>query len=553
MFFRQKTVGSYTYLQIVENRWEDGKSKQRVLANLGRLDHLQQEGRLASLLESGSRFSEALMVVSAHAKGEAPVVSTKRIGAALVFERLWRETGCQQVITTLLEGRKFEFAVERAIFLEVLHRLVQPGSDRSCYHWRGAYQVPGAEGLDLHHAYRAMAWLGEELGSGAQEGRTPFSPRCTKDSIEEKLFQRRRDLFSGLEMVFFDTTSLYFEGNGGVDLGRRGHSKDHRPDLRQMVVGAVLDEEGVPVCCELWPGNTADVGTLLPLAERFKKRFGIDRVCLVADRGMIKKKTLDELESRKWPYILGVRMRSTKEARDEVMSRGGRYRVVDPERRHPGDPSPLKVKEVWVEDRRYIVCLNEEQARKDRADREAIVAALQDQLPHRSGKSLVGNKGYARYLKTVPRGAFAVDEDRIRDDARYDGKWVLRTNTDFSADEVALSYKQLWMVEELFRSLKSLLATRPIYHKTDATIRGHVFCSFLAMLLRRELQERMWRREESNAVEWDQAIRDLERVEEIEVQHRGKTFLLRTELPGDAGKVFRAAGVRIPKTVRHAA
>lgn len=552
MFFRQKTVGPYTYLQIVENRWKDGRSRQRVLANLGRLDELQ-EGGLASLLESGSRFSEALMVVSAHAKGEAPVVSTKRIGAPLVFERLWRETACQEVITALLEERKFEFPVERAIFLEVLHRLVHPGSDRSCYGWKSAYQVPGAEGLDLQHAYRAMAWLGEELDSDGQVGRTPFSPRCTKDAIEEALFRQRRDLFTNLELVFFDTTSLYFEGNGGVELGRRGHSKDHRPDLRQMVVGVVLDEEGVPICCELWPGNTADVGTLLPLAERFKKRFGIDRVCLVADRGMIKSKALEELEKRKWPYILGVRMRSTKEAREEVLSRGGRYRVVVPARQHPQDPSPLKVKEVWVEDRRYIVCLNEEQARKDRADREAIVASLQDQLPHRSGKSFVGNKGYARFLKTVPRGVFAIDQDRIREAARYDGKWVLRTNTDLSADEVAISYKQLWMVEEIFRTMKSQLATRPIYHKTDAAIRGHVFCSFLALLLRRELQERMWRREESVAVEWNQAIQDLERVEEVEVHHRGKTFLLRTELPGEAGKVFRAAGVQIPQTVRQVA
>jgi hypothetical protein len=242
-------------------------------------------------------------------------------------------------------------------------------------------------------------------------------------------------------------------------------------------------------------------------------------------------------------------MRSSNEAR-EVLARAGRYRVVEPGRQYPRDPSPLKVKEVWVEDRRYVVCLNEAQARKDRADREAMVATLEEQLAHKAGKGLVANRGYRRYLKTVPRGAFALDEKRIQDEARYDGKWVLQTNTEMSTDEVALRYKQLWMVEELFRSLKSLLATRPIYHKRDKTIRGHVFCSFLALLLRRELQERLWCREESTAVEWGQAIQDLERLEQVEVRHRGKTFLLRTELQGDAGNVFRAAGVAVPQTVR---
>ena len=182
--------------------------------------------------------------MSAHAQGHLPVLTTRHIGPALLFERLWQETGCQAVIDGLLAGRKFEFPLERAIFLTVLHRLFAPGSDRAADQWRQDYEINGCESLQLHHLYRAMAWLGEVLPDDQQGGRTPFASRCLKDLVEEGLFRQRQDLFTGLDRVFFYTTSIYFEGEGGESLGEHGHSKDHRPDLKQLVVGAVLDKEG---------------------------------------------------------------------------------------------------------------------------------------------------------------------------------------------------------------------------------------------------------------------------------------------------------------------
>ena len=556
-FFRVKRSGPRSYLQIVENRWEDGRSKQRVLTTLGRVDELERTGQLERLLASGARFSKKLMILSAHENGELPSARARRLGPALIFERLWCESGCQAVLEQLLEERNFGFPVERLVFLTVLHRLFAPGSDRSCFQWKDKYVVDGIEGLELHHAYRAMAWLGEELGEEEQEPSevdedgealdAPPSPRCVKDVVEERLFARRRDLFSRLELVFFDTTSICFEGEGGESLGQRGHSKDKRPDLKQMVVGAVIDEEGRPICCELWPGNTSDVKTLIPMGKRLERRFGIRRVCLVADRGMIKKKTLELLEKEGWSYILGARMRSWKEVREQVVGRAGRYREVHPEREGRDEPSPLKIKEVWVEDRRYVVCINPEQARKDAADREAILAALEHQLRNGS-KSLVGNRGYRKYLKGT-KDAFSIDEVRVTEDARYDGKWVLRTNTELDAAEVALKYKQLWMVEDLFRSLKCVLEVRPVYHKTDATIRGHVFCSFLALVLRSEL-ERRYRERHGEGFEWAQILSDLEAIETIDLVFQGKRFLLRTEAEGTAGKVCQAVRVALPPTIQ---
>jgi len=550
MFFRQKKSGKRVYLQIVENRWEQGRSKQRVIAPLGRLDRLAESGQLDALLQSGARFSESVMVLAAHREGEAPVVSTRRIGPALVFARLWEELQIPQVIRRLLAGRRLTLPVERILFLPVLHRLFASGSDRSCLRvWKQDQQIPGTETIALHQIYRAMAWLGEPLPEDQQAGATPFSARCTKDAFEESLFDRRLDLFSDLELVFFDTTSIYFEGEGGTELGQYGHSKDHRPDRRQMIVGAVLDGEGRPLCCELWPGNVTDVKTLIPIVDRLRTRFQIRSICIVADRGMISKETMAELQAdeRQVHYILGARLRNVKEIYETVLSRGGRYRVVHEARQKSTDPSPLKVKEVRIDDRRYVVCLNDEQAKKDRADREAIVSALREQVKQ-NAKSMVGNKGYRKYLQDDGK-KFAIDEAKVKHDSRFDGKWVLQTDLDeMPAEDVALKYKQLWMVEEMFRTAKTLLETRPIYHHHDETIRGHVFCSFLALVLRKELHDRLAL--QGDKFEWAEILRDLEALQYVQVEHQGKRFLLRSEAQGSSSAVFRAAGVAIPPTIQ---
>jgi hypothetical protein len=546
MFIRTQTNGDRTYLLLVENERVGGRRIQRVLHRLGRLDELQASGQLDAVLKSLGRFSEKLVVLDAHARGESLPTQTLTVGPALIFDRLWRAGGIGDVLTEVSAGRRFGFSVERAIFLTVLHRLMAPGSDRAAERWRHDYTLPGTEGLALHQLYRAMAWLGTPLPTAQQTAATPFAPRTTKDLVEETLFARRRDLFSRLDLVFFDTTSLYFHGAGGDTLGRHGHSRDHRPDLRQMVVGMVLDAEGHPVCTELWPGNTTDVTTLIPIVDRLKQTFHVGEVCVVADRGMISAKTIDALEARGWWYILGVRMRSSKEARAIAATDDGHYHTIFPRRRTSKDPAPLRVKQVWRAGRRYLVCLNADEATKDRHDREAIVAALEKALTQ-GDKSLVGNKGFRRFLKTQGT-RFAIDEAKIATDAHYDGKWVLRTNTDLAMEVVALAYKHLWMVEAIFRSMKSVLETRPIYHQKDETIRGHVFCSFLALLLRQELERRLdqsgWR------LEWADIIRDLTHLDETTIIVDDKRYVVRSEIKGTLGKVFQAAGVAIPPALR---
>jgi len=544
MFARVKNSGRYQYLQIVENRREGRKVVQRVISTIGRLDRLHAKGDVESLVRSLAKYSEKVLLVLS---GESdPSAQSKKIGPSLIFERLWEELGIKKVIKRPLGERKFEFDVERAIFLTVLHRLFVSGSDRSCDRWRRDYVIEGTDRLSLHHMYRAMAFLGEEVAD--QKDATPFAPRCIKDVMEEDMFLERRNLFSGLDLVFFDTTSIYFEGAGGQTIGKRGNTKDHRPDLHQMVVGVIIDDDGKPVCCEMWPGSTTDVKTLIPIVDRLRRRFRINRFCVVADRGMISADIMAKLEDpdRDIPYILGARLRKVNEVKRDVLSRPGRYKEVYAEGKSSKDPAPLKVKEVWVNDNRYIVCVNTKQARKDAADRKAIIDALAERIK-KGPKNMIGNKGYRKYLKVTP-GGITVDQDKIAAEAKFDGKWVLKTNTDLPTENVALRYKELWQVEHVFRDLKSILETRPIYHKVDETIRGHVFCSFLALVLRKELDRRV--DQAGHCFEWADVKQDLKALQETVIEDNGKALSVRSECLGTCGKVFQAVGVAIPPTIR---
>lgn len=563
MFVRAKTSGPHTYLQIVENRRVGGKTRQRVVASLGRAEALVASGALDRLLRSACRFSEKVVALAEDAGGAGEAVAEVRsIGPGLVFERLWRTTGCREVVRAALAGRRFRFDVERAVFLTVVHRLfhTESGSDRDAGSWQRDYRIEGVDAIPLHHLYRAMAWLGEAL---AGEPAGEASPRCVKDLLEEDLFARRRTLFSRDALVFFDTTSVFFTGEGGAELGERGFSKDHRPECRQLVLGMVLDRDGRPVCSEVWPGNTNDVSTLARVARRLEERFGMLEVCVVADAGMISRKVLGKLEGMGWDYILGTGLRRTAEVKDRVLADPEPFRVVawtSRKRTRTGEvrnPEPkLEVKEVVVKtdqpdgsivSNRYVVCRNPIEARREAANRAALVEKLPGMLRAQGAKTLLKNRSIARLLK-ARTGAYELDQQELDEAPRYDGVWVVRTNTELDPEDVALRYKQLWMVERTFRTAKSLLDTRPVFHQTDEAIRGHMFCSFLALTLQKALFERL---EQAGLQEsWNDVVRDLRAVTETEIEQDDKRLAVRSRLTETAASVFRAVGVRIPPVIR---
>ncbi|MDI6773620.1 MAG: IS1634 family transposase [bacterium] len=529
MFVRIKRVRSgartYRYLHIVENRWEQGRTRQHIVGSLGRLEDLQARGHLERVIRQLVEHCPGVELARAQAAGTLQVVSDKLWGPVLVFERLWEELGLKELLAAAARRRRFGFDFERVVFAQVLQRFLEPGSDLRGSKWVGTVQAEDFERLRLSHFYRSLGPLWER-----------------KQRIEEALYQRGLDLFNQeLDLVFFDTTSTYFEGTTLRGWAKLGKSKDHRPDHGQLVIGVVLRRDGFPVCCEVWPGNTADMTTVLPILARLKERFRIRRVIFVCDRGMVSKANLQALTAAGYQYIVGVKMRGLVEVRDEVLGRAGRYHVVGPR---------LEVKEVRVGDRRYVVCYNPEEAEKDRHDRAAILEKIEKKLRSGGVKALLSNRGYKRFLK-VQQEAAAIDRQQVAKDARYDGKFVLRTTTQLPAAAVAEAYKQLTSIERLWREMKDVLEVRPNYHwqKRDH-VKGHIFTVYLALYLSALLRRKL--REAGIEAQWDEVIRDLSSLRAVTVELAGEHYLMRSPLQGCAGKVLAAVGVKAPSLAQPA-
>ena len=313
-------------------------------------------------------------------------------------------------------------------------------------------------------------------------------------------------------------------------------------DLPPFVLCVVVDGQGWPVAWEVFPGQTADAAALRVVVTKLRERFAIRRVVLVADRGMISRETialLTEHAEAPFDYVLGCRMGGQREVREEVLSRGGRYEKVD---------SNLEVKEVRVGERRYVLCRNEPEARKDAAARATLLEKLEQTLREHGPKAVIGNRGFARFVR-LAKGSVSVDRKAVEADARLDGKFVLTTNTDRPGAEVAKTYKSLWRVERTFREEKSTLEVRPIDHHRDDTSMGHIVASFLALRLEVDLQRRL--EERGAEVSWPDLMRDLAQVQAVTVDLDGQRYRLRTDLLGAAHHAFAAAGIRPPSAVTH--
>jgi hypothetical protein len=362
--------------------------------------------------------------------------------------------------------------------------------------------------------------------------------------------------------VFVDTTSVYLYRDGVSEPVRHGYSRDRRPDLPQLTLCVAVDGQGWPVAFDILPvergphpldhrrhrGAHPDHPRVsdreseprLEPEDRFRERFRIRRAVVVADRGMLGKATLAELRdhpSAPFDSILGCPLRRERAVAEDVLARPGRYQQV---------ADNLEVKEVWVGDRRFIVCRNPIEARRDATDREALLAKLRQTLAHDGPKAVVGNRGYARYLK-IAKGSVSLDEAAIAREARLDGKFVLTTSTALPAAEVALAYKSLWRVERAFRTLKSTLDVRPIFHPRDDSVLGHITGCFLALRLEVDLQRRLDAK--GLAAPWPDLLRDLARLQAVIVDLDGTRYRLRTDCQGHAAKAFQAAGVAIPTAV----
>jgi len=523
---RSRKEGGREYLQLARSYRDGTKVRQQILATLGRRDVLQATGSLDRLVESLARLSERIKVVDVVKREDLAARESKSWGPTIVFDRLWERQGLPEILREFARGRKYGFDLERVVFALALQRLCRPGSDLQGSGWVKTMEGRGMGEIELQHLYRATGFLAKE-----------------RERLEWALFDRERDLFTEtLDVVFMDTTSVYVYRDTETTYRKRGYSRDRRGDLPQLVLGVVVTKTGWPISWEVYPGNTADPVALRGMVGNLRTRFSIGKVIVVADRGMISREAIRFLEEdadQPLEYILGCRMRRQNEVREKVLSRAGRYQPVG---------KNLEVKEVRQGGKRYVICRNRQEAEKDAQAREAIVGHIEEALSHQGAKSLIGNKGYARYLK-VARGGVTLNAQRVKDDALLDGKFVLTTNTELPAEEVAKTYKSLWRVERTFREQKSTLQVRPIYHHRDDTSIGHIVAGFLALRLEVDLQQRL--DEKGVDVSWPDLMRDLAQVQSVLVELDGKRYRLRTDLKGSASDVFAAAGVRPPSVVEH--
>ena len=485
---RRRADGSAVgYLQLAHNRRVDGVTQAEVLVNLGREDRLDVDG-LRRLAASITRFTDgdgATLVPGV--AGEFDVAASRPLGGVWLLDGLWRALGVDRALRGVLGAGRFSTDIERVLFVLVANRALDPSSKLAAAEWASQdASIPGLDVMDEDQAYRAMDLLVE---ADAQA------------KVQEAVFFATADLLNlEVDLLFFDTTSTYFErdpaGEDGAPAFRAyGHSKDHRPDLPQVVIGLAVTREGIPVRVWVWPGNTNDMSVITEVEDDLRG-WRLGRVVTVVDRGFSSDENLRYLTRAGGRWIAGERMRDGSPDAREALSRQGRYQTVR---------DNLRVKEVRVGDgdaaKRFIVCHNPAEAERDKTAREDTIARLQVELEriqaarakttsakadgahHRAECALRDHPSLGRYLRQTPSGRLRIDRQKIAAEARLDGKYLLSTSDpDLSAEDVALGYKNLLEAERGFRDLKTTLELRPVFYRLEHRIRAHVLICWLALL-----------------------------------------------------------------------
>lgn len=533
-----------TYVQLAHNvrDAQSGQPKANVLHTFGRSDELDV-GAIKRLTRSLCRFlsPEDALQVQANVDGQAvPLTISKSLsfGGAYLLRNLWETLGLHTVLKDCLKERSFTSPVEWAAFAMVANRALAPDSKRGVEEWvREDVALGNPEPIEIQHLYRAMDVLLEY-----------------REIIHEKVFWSVADLLNlEVDLIFFDTTSTYFETDTIDDeledsLRRYGHSKDHRPDLPQIVIGLAVTKEGIPVKCWILPGNTQDMTTV----ERVKNDlmgWKLSRCVWVMDRGMNSEENRVILQKTGGHYIIGEKLRDNQEVHKKVLAKRGRFLKIR---------ENLEIKEVVIGNgerrRRFILVHNPEEAKKDRATRERILkkidkylAELGDQTGKAHKKSvcaLLAHRTMGRFLRQLKSGAIKIDKGKIREEEHLDGKYILSTSDDtLTPEDVALGYKQLLEVERAFRTLKTTLDLRPVYHRKDERIQAHVFLCFLALLLVRIAERK-------TNMTWDRIKAQMERLHLIDFFSKDGHVLQTTEPTPEQVNILKMLKIQSPKRIQ---
>ena len=477
---RRRVDGSEVrYLQLAHNEWDSasGQSRAKVIYNFGREDRLDRAA-IARLVKSLSRMLPPDEALEATADTGLAFVESRPMGGAYVLDRLWRRLGIDKTLNDLADRRRFGADMERVLFALVANRALAPSSKLAATSWIGdRVVIDGLDAVDADTCYRAMDWLIE-----------------IEADLAEAVYWSTADLLNlEVDLLFFDTTSTYFQSLGddgdGVDKFRvRGRSKDHRPDLPQVVIGMAVTRGGIPIRVWSWPGNTADA-TVIAQVKDDLAAWKLSRVVWVTDTGFNSAANRRYLQRAGGHYIMGERLRSGSVESTEAIKRQGRYTKI---------ADNLHVREVVFDDGtmrdRFVVCHNPEEAVRDAAVRDNIITELErriaqsDDLDDDARTALAGKiaatKGLKRFLRVTKHGRLRVDKAAVTAEEKLDGKYLLRTSDpSLSTEDIALGYKQLLEVERGWRDMKQILDLRPVHHRLADRIHAHIILCWLALLL----------------------------------------------------------------------
>jgi hypothetical protein len=541
---RNKDGSEVRYLQLAHNVWDSAakRSRVQVVYNFGREEPGTREA-LERLVASVARHLEPGKAKTVAADG-LEFAESRPLGGTHVLDALWERLGIGPAMRDLLKGRRLDPGAERVLFALTANRALAPSSKLAAARWASEdVLVTGLAATTDDACYRAMDWLLE-----------------IREALEKAVFDRAVDLL-GLEidLLFFDTTSTYFEteeadapvardqrgdpvpesGGGpgdsqgeGRETGFRtwGKSKDHRDDLPQVVIGMAVTRDGIPLRVWCWPGNTAD-SALIRQVKDDMRGWTLSRVVWVADRGFTSAENRRYLRKGGNHYIIGERLRSGSAEAEAALSRQGRYQEV---------AENLRVKEVRIaEDERFVICHNPEGAERDAAIRARMIAQLKEAIDGTDAlgkdkraelRGVISTKpGLNRYLRVTPGGLLRVDASKAKAEENLDGKYLLRTSDPkMTAEDIALGYKQLLEVERGWRDLKQVIDLRPVYHRKEERIRAHVILCWLALLLARVA-------ENACGATWPELRRQLDRIQVGTFTGPAGTFRQRTEIsPGQA-------------------
>ncbi|WP_445190161.1 IS1634 family transposase [Pseudonocardia sp. Cha107L01] len=543
------------YVQLAHNRRVDGVTQAQVLLNLGREDQLDRDG-LARLVTSINRYlgtADGAVADATQLVGDGlSVTGSRPVGAVHLLDGLWRALEIDTALRKVLGPRRFATDVERVLFALVANRAIDPMSKLSAGEWASHdVAIDGLESMDEDQAYRAMDLLVE---ADAQA------------EVQEAVFFAVANLLNlEVDLLFFDTTSTYFErdteDSGDEAFRRYGHSKDHRDDLPQIVIGLAVTKEGIPVRVWCWPGNTSDQA-ILPGVKDDMRGWRLGRVITVVDRGFSSADNLAYLRRAGGHFIAGMRMRDGNPLVEQVLARQGRYQQVK---------ENLRIKEVRLgadTDVRFVICHNPEQAERDRTQREDALTRLEAELERikqarerdrkktnattrqkaeaahtKAECALRDHPTLGRWLHQSPTGRLSLNRAKIKQEERLDGKYLIATSDPhLSAEDTALGYKNLLEAERGFRDLKSSLLLRPVFHRLEHRIRAHVLLCWLALLLVRLAERRA-------GMTWRRINTELSRVHAVTLTGSAGTAVHTTPLTTAQAAILRDCQVSAPTTV----